>query len=153
MAECRETLERALSELEEFSARMVEGRLVIYGSAGRIDFIFTAECTDEGGMLLISGYPGFFNVLPRGDAGRAVLEKVLELAGSQYVLASKMDENLVVSEPAPIEPDVDAVKRFFSLTALVAVWLDKQIERAEKGEELVPFSVEEAAKLIQGGEE
>ena len=151
MAECRDVLERAHRELEEFNARMVEGRLIIYGSAGRIDFVFTAECTDNGGMILISGYPGFFEAAPGGDAGKALLERLLELAGSQYVLVSKMDENLVLSEPAPLDPDVDAVKRFFSLTALIAVWLDKQVERAEKGEEPRPFSIEEAAKLIEGG--
>ena len=148
MAGCSEVLDKAREALSEFNPEIVEGRLVIYGTSGRLDFVFTAECTGEGKMLILTGIPGFFSRLPRGEPGRRILEALLDLAGKEYILVSKADENLLLAEPGPVEPSVVSVQRFFSLSALVVLWLTRQIESAASGGEVRPFSLDEIASSL-----
>jgi len=141
-------LEEAKGALSEFNPEIVEGRLVIYGTSGRIDFVFTAECTDEEKLLILTGVPGFFSTLPEGEPGRKVLEALLDLAGKEYVIVSKVEDNLLIADPVPVEPSIAPIQRFFSLSALIVIWLTRQLENAASGMEVRPFNIDEVAGII-----
>ena len=151
---CSGLLERSLEALRDFNASMIDGRLVVYAATQRLTFVFAAECTDDDRIMMMTGYARFFRLLPRENcSGTRLLERVLELGGSHNLFPSKLDDSLILSSP-PInagELEPEDIARFFSLTALVAVWLDRQLERASQGLEPEPFNLEEAARIIEEG--
>ena len=154
-SDCKRLLEEGAEALREFNPMNIEGRLVIRGVAGGLEFVYTAECSDDGKLLVMGGIPAFFLKLPeKCEVALKLLERVMELGSQEYLLVSKLDSSLVMAIPAlsPDEVEPQDLVRYFSLLALIVLWLDRQLERAAQGEEPEPFSVEEAARLIGEGE-
>ncbi|MCE4625889.1 MAG: hypothetical protein F7C35_08545 [Desulfurococcales archaeon] len=149
--ECEKIIHEALEQLSEFSPQLLDKRLIIYGASGSLDFVFSVECTETGQLLTLFGLPAFFKKLPRGDGALKLLESLLEVAGQEYLMLSKIDENLLISQP-PIpgeKPNIGDLQRFFSLGILLVLWMSKQLESIEKGGEVKPFSIEEMLRILE----
>jgi hypothetical protein len=116
-----------------------------------LEFVFTAECSEDGSIIMLTGYPQFFETI-QGECNliKQLYEHLFELSSDEYLMVSKIEDNLILAQPAipGEEASPEDVSRFFSLTAVITVWLSKQLESIREGVPPKPFSLEETMRIM-----
>ncbi len=151
-SKCKDALEKIKERLKDYEPQEAEGNLIIYGLAGKLEIVSSVGCASENKIVAMTAIPGFFDKLPEDPSiALKLLRRLLEIPADHYVIISDYRGSLMISMPASFigEGVVDEVDTFLSLSALIAVWLSIQLEKASKGAEPEPFSIERVFSILE----